>query len=266
VLPQGAQLALLVVVALDLEVDVGAIEAADDHRRIAQPEALDDLLAHRRRGRRGEREHGRAPERLHRRAEAQVVGPEVVPPLGDAVRLVDDEQRGLRDRELVEHVGVGELLGCEEHELQRVLGQLGERRGPLGGRDVGVQLRGAAGRPVAQILDLLALQGDQGRDDDGRARDQQAGDLVDRRLARAGRHHDQRVAPGQRRLDRLALPGAQALEAERLAGDAVDPVHGGGLPSPGRAQTAPGAGATSTSTARIEGAGSAGAASSVATW
>ena len=48
---------------------------------VAQAEPLDDLLAHRRRRRRGEGEHGRAPERLDRRAEAQVVGAEVVAPL-----------------------------------------------------------------------------------------------------------------------------------------------------------------------------------------
>ena len=50
------------------------------------------------------------------------------------------------------------------------------------------------------------------------------GDLVDRRLARPGRHDDERVAARQRRLDRLALPWAQRVEAERLARDALDPV------------------------------------------
>ena len=100
---------------------------------VAQAEPLGDLVAHRRRGGGGEREDRRAAERLGRRAQPQVVGPEVVAPLGDAVRLVDHEQRGPRDRELVEHVVVGELLGREEDELERVLGQLGQRRVALGG-------------------------------------------------------------------------------------------------------------------------------------
>ena len=42
---------------------------------------------------------------------------------------------------------------------------------------------------------------------------QQPGDLVDRRLARAGRHDHQRVASGERGLDRLALPGPQRRDS-----------------------------------------------------
>ena len=52
---------------------------------------------------------------------------------------------------------------------------------------------------------------------------QQPGDLVDRRLPRAGRHHDQRVVAGERGLDPLALARAQLGVAERLARDPVDP-------------------------------------------
>ena len=76
-----------------------------------------------------------------------------------------------------------------------------------------VQLRRAARRDLAQRVDLVALERDQRRDDDGRARRQQPGDLVDRRLARAGRHDDQRVAPGERGLDRLPLPGPQLRDS-----------------------------------------------------
>ena len=52
---------------------------------------------------------------------------------------------------------------------------------------------------------------------------QQAGDLVDGRLARAGGHHHERVAAGQHGLDRLALAGAQRLVPEGLARDPIDP-------------------------------------------
>ena len=48
----------------------GPVEAADDDRRVAQAEPLDDLVAHRRRGGRGQREDRRAPERLARRRRA----------------------------------------------------------------------------------------------------------------------------------------------------------------------------------------------------
>jgi hypothetical protein len=104
--------------------DVRPVEPADDHRRVPQAEALHDLLAHGRGGGRREGEHRRAPERLGRRAQAQVVRPEVVAPLGDAVRLVDHQQRRAGDGELVEHVLVGQLLGRQEDELERILGEL----------------------------------------------------------------------------------------------------------------------------------------------
>ena len=61
-------------------------------------------------------------ERGDRLAEAQVVGAEVVAPLADAVRLVDDEQRdaGARRSSSID-VLVGELLRGEEHELDLVV-------------------------------------------------------------------------------------------------------------------------------------------------
>src|ERR1700754_4135118 len=50
---------------------------------------------------------GGAPQRLDRRPQPQVLGPEVMAPLGHAVRLVDHEQREVRDRELIQDIGPG---------------------------------------------------------------------------------------------------------------------------------------------------------------
>ena len=72
------------------------------------------------------------------------------------MRLIDDEQRRLRVPDGVDHLGLGQLLGGEEEELERVLGQLGERRFPLGGRDGRVDLRRPARRAPAQVVDLVA--------------------------------------------------------------------------------------------------------------
>src|SRR3954469_14155056 len=164
-------------------------------------------------------------------AGAPVVGTEGRPPLRDRVRLVDDDERRLRGRQLVEDLGVGELLGGEEQELERVLLELGERLLALALGQARVELRGAERAP-AQRVDLVALQGDQRRDDERRAGGEQPGDLVDRRLARAGREDGERVAAREDALDRLALAGAQGFEAEHLAGGSHDPVraalrHGG---------------------------------------
>jgi hypothetical protein len=161
---QRAQLALgrlLAVEALDRQADVRPVEAADEDARVAHRQPLDDLIPDGRRRRGGEREDGRAPEGLGHRAELEVLRPEVVPPLGDAVGLVDDQQRRSRHGELGQHLLVGELLGSQEQELERVLGQLGERAFALGGGQGRVELRGAARRRRVEILDLVALEGDQ---------------------------------------------------------------------------------------------------------
>ena len=61
VLAQGAALALGVLEALDGEPDVGPVEAAHQHRRLAQAEPLGDLVPHGRRGGRGQGEDGGRP-------------------------------------------------------------------------------------------------------------------------------------------------------------------------------------------------------------
>jgi hypothetical protein len=234
----------LVVEAVHGEADVRAIEAADDHVRIAHPEPLDDLRPDGWGGGRGQREDRRPPERLRRRAQSQVVRAEVVAPLRDAVSLVDDQQRRGGDCQLVEEIGIGELLRSEQEELERILGELGERLLALRGRQARIELRGPEPSvglghelvrpgcepllaPLLQRLDLVALQRDQGADDDGGAFDEQAGDLVDGRLSGARRHDRERVPAGENGLDRLELARPEVLVAEGLARDAADRVGGG---------------------------------------
>jgi hypothetical protein len=221
-------LALLVVEALDGQVQVRTVKALHDHLRIAHAEQLEDLLAHGRGGGGGEREHRRMAERLDRRADAQVVGAEVVAPLRDGVRLVHHEQRDAAIAQPRQHVLVRELLGSEQdvldfllrHILQQLLASaVGERR---------VERRRL--HAFCTILDrihLVLLERDERRDDDRRPVDQHPGELVDRRLAGTGRHDAERVAPGRHRLDCLRLPGAQRVEAEPLAREAQDLVAGG---------------------------------------
>ena len=78
--------------AVHRQVDVRPVEVADHHHGIAQAEPPHDLLPYRRRGRRGQRQPDRRADRLGLRAEPHVVGPEVVAPLADQVRLVHGEQ------------------------------------------------------------------------------------------------------------------------------------------------------------------------------
>jgi hypothetical protein len=72
---------------------VAAVEAGDDCPLILEPELTRDVSAHVRRRRRGEGDDRRPAEALADLADPQIARPEVVPPLADAVRLVDGEQR-----------------------------------------------------------------------------------------------------------------------------------------------------------------------------
>jgi hypothetical protein len=94
------------------QVDVRAVEAADDNRRVAQRELADDVLTHRRRCRRGECEHARVTEVVDESAEVAVGRTEVVPPRADAVRLVDDHQRRTRSPHRLERLSFASCSGA----------------------------------------------------------------------------------------------------------------------------------------------------------
>ena len=202
----------------------GRSKEATTSGRVAQPQPGRDVVAGRGRGRRGQRDHRRVPEPLDHRAQPQVVGPEVVPPLGDAVRLVDDEQRDACRAQRLDDLVVGQLLGGQEHVLGGAVAQLLPRpaglRRPLGGVDHDGVGRLGAGEALA----LVALQGDQRRDHDRRAVEEQGGHLVDRGLPRAGGQHREHVAALGERLHRRQLLGAQLRPAEGLLGDAGELV------------------------------------------
>ncbi len=168
VVDERAQLLRLVVVRLHREVDVRAIETAHHLDRILQSETLGDLGAHGRRRRRRQRQRRRIPERLGHRSESQVLRPEVMAPLADAVRLVDDQELRLRLAELLERLLGRELLRREEQVLELVVVELVEQLLALRLAQRRVQ-RGC--RPdllLFDLLDLVALQREQRRDDDRR--------------------------------------------------------------------------------------------------
>jgi hypothetical protein len=204
------------------QVQVRAVEGGHHLGGVAQTEPGHDVVAGRGSGRRRQRHHRRVPQPLDHGAQPQVLRPEVVPPLGDAVRLVDDEQRDTGGAQRVDDLVVGQLLGGEEHVLGRAVAQLVPRtaglRGALGGVDHDGVGRVGTGEPLA----LVALQGDQRGDDHRRAVQEQGGDLVDRGLARSGGQHGQHVAAVRHGLHRLQLFGTQLRPAEGLLCDAAE--------------------------------------------
>jgi hypothetical protein len=140
------------------------------------------------------------------------------------VRLIDDEQRRLRVPDGVDHLGLGQLLGGEEHEADRSVPQPLEHLALVAGRHRRVELGGAAGAvlDLREPLDLVALQGDEWGDDHDRAVEQLARHLVDRRLAGTRREDGEGVAAGRDGLHRLLLTGSEVLEAQDLPGELAD--------------------------------------------
>ena len=86
----------------DLVTDVGAVERRDELHRVAKLQAVDDLGAGLRVGGGGQRDARHVGKLLVQHRQLDVLGPEIVAPLRDAMRLVDGEQRDLRGLEQVE--------------------------------------------------------------------------------------------------------------------------------------------------------------------
>src|SRR5215213_435330 len=98
-------------------------------------------------------------ERLDHGAEPEVGRPEIVTPLADAMRFVDNEQRWPGLPEPTQRLLVVEPLGRDEQKLEVAFFQILERLPPIGLSDGGVHLRRPACFLLLDAFDLVALQG-----------------------------------------------------------------------------------------------------------
>ena len=203
----------------DAEGEVRPVEARRHADGVAQPEAHRDVVGDLRRSCRRRRDDRLGLQPARGVGEAEVVGPEVVPPLRDAVRLVDDEEPDLRRAHRLEERRRGEALGRDVQQPQLARGRALERQAVVGGVLLRVDERGAPGGRHGERVDLVAHERHERRDDERQVVAHERGQLVAQRLAGARRHDDEHVARGRARrcAHGLLLAGAERVEAEVLA-------------------------------------------------
>ena len=210
---QGGLLAPLAPGGEHVVAEVRAAEADVDHRRVRDPELGQDVVLDPGRRRRGERQHGRPAHRAHRVAQPEVGRAEVVPPLRDAVRLVDHEQRHPRARERLAEPGVTQALGRHVRHARAAAREALEGGVLVARRERGVEPHHLEPE-LGQLVVLILHQRDERRDDQRDAVELEGGELVAERLAAAGRHDRQRIDAGDHVADGQALAGTEVADAE----------------------------------------------------
>ena len=138
--------------------EVGPVERPDEHLRVTQGELRDDVLAHPAGGGGGERVQGRAGEVVPEPRELSVLGAELVPPLADAMRLVDrDEADAPRPEPRPERLAAlpDEALRRDVQQPAAPLVEVGVDLAPFGRGDGGVE--GGGRHPVLHQAVHLVL-------------------------------------------------------------------------------------------------------------
>ena len=149
--------------------EVRPIEAGDELCGFGNPQLVDDVPAHPlgRCGGESDRRHG--GEVAAQGLEVAVVGPEVVPPLGYAVSLVNGDETELQGVEEVAEPGEGDALGGSVQDVEPAVVRLHLYPANLGvGHRAVDEVGGDA--TLLQGVDLVLHQGDQRRDDQGHLR------------------------------------------------------------------------------------------------
>ncbi len=168
---------------------------------------------HFRRGGGGQRDGERIPQLLARVGDVEVVGAEVVTPLGDAVSLVHGEQTQSQGLKRAEEGHIAEAFGRDVNESVFPLRE--ESQALLLFGDGNRTVDECRGNPSAvERIHLIFHQCDKRRDDEGEAVEMQRGELVDERLARARGHDGKGVLFVEETRDRLLLSRAEGVEAE----------------------------------------------------
>ena len=209
------QLARLVLALAHYVGQVGTLETGAQHLERGTlrvgGQAYRDVAGHFRRRGGGECDHG-SIHALPQLAYVQVVGAEVVAPLGDTVRLVHHQETDLKHVQVGSEKRRAEALGRHVEELAVAVGGVVQGRIHFAARHSGVHRYGLDA-PLLQVLHLVLHQGDQGGHDQGQAVPHHRRHLEADGLAAAGGKYGESVTSLQRGSDDFLLHRTEGVVA-----------------------------------------------------
>ena len=222
------ELSHLALLGAGLEVKVGAVKAGGEGFRLGHRKGGQDVGAGAVVGSRGEGDARHAGQAVGQAGQQPVFGAEFVAPGGNAVGLVDGDQRQGTPAEAFEQGASEEAFGGHVQEFETAVRHL------VAGGGLGVLVEfgvqgGGFNAELAEGSDLVVHQGDERRDDQAHAVAAQRGQLVAEALAATGGHEHQRVAARHDTLDAGRLQTAKAAKAEHPAEDLLGRTPGGRL-------------------------------------
>ena len=192
----------------DVVSQVRPVKGSNQDRRVAQSQLLDDVTLHL--GRRGRREcmDACAWKGLSQTSQLPVLGDEVMAPLADAVRFIDDDGGKPRAVQHLPETWRGHALGGDVQQVELAAPAAMLDAPEFIRIDVAVHRRGgvpAGGQPI----DLVLHERNQWRDDDAQSLHGRRGQLEAQALAAAGGEDHQRVPALENGADGVILAGAQ---------------------------------------------------------
>ena len=146
-------------------------------------------------------------------ADHAVVGTKVMPPLRDAVSLVNGDERGRTFGEHLGKTGNAQSLRCDEEKVERAGKIVDAGLTRDGAVEAGVNARDAQVE-CGELGDLVFHERDERRDDERGSAEGDGGKLVAQRLPCPGGHDEEQVAAFDRGAAHRFLVGAKACEAE----------------------------------------------------
>ena len=198
------------------EREIGTREGTHEDLRLPRKKHLRNVGARARCCARRDREDRRIAELTRDLAQPAILGTKIVPPGGNAMGLVDRQQRHAPLGEQRQSPTLREPLGRDIEQLDTTRSDT--RAGLHVIRVILGRMQGRSGEArLRERAQLIAHQRDERRDDDDEPELHRRRKLIEQRLPRARRHDGQHVAPREHRLDDLGLPGKKLCKAESLA-------------------------------------------------